>query len=361
MDQNSITMNADRQAQLQKTGLADKQLTSLLETQAALPERDSIKPKDLVYLGSRLVMTTLPHQKPEVRKMVEENGNRKLTITEVRQVTHENGNLKLTITAMNEVISLPYGIFPRLILIWICSEVVRTGSKRIALGRSFAEFMRRVGVVNEKKLPSGKKHKAVKTKHPSTHQHKAVMEQLLKLLSTGFSVFLKNENRTAGANIIIAKDYDLWNVAGKDSYIDLTEEFFAEIARPAVPFVKQAVMALKKSSMDLDVFLWATYRTVKLPGGCSRPMPFESLRQQFGAAYARLVDFRRQFLQSLERVRIVWPDFRFYVDDSGRLVLIKCSSMVPQKLQDIIKDAKAEVDRLGRENNHVIDYDFDYD
>ena len=41
---------------------------------------------------------------------------------------------------------LPYGNLPRLLLAWVCTEAVRTGSRDIVLGKSLSDFMRALGV-----------------------------------------------------------------------------------------------------------------------------------------------------------------------------------------------------------------------
>ena len=41
---------------------------------------------------------------------------------------------------------LPYGNIPRLLLAWVCTEAVRTQSRELVLGRSVAEFMRKLGI-----------------------------------------------------------------------------------------------------------------------------------------------------------------------------------------------------------------------
>ena len=41
---------------------------------------------------------------------------------------------------------LPFGNLPRLILAWLCTEVVRTGSREIVLGKSLSEFMRTLDI-----------------------------------------------------------------------------------------------------------------------------------------------------------------------------------------------------------------------
>ena len=42
---------------------------------------------------------------------------------------------------------LPYGNLPRLLLAWVCTEAVRTGSRDIVLGKSLSDFMRALGVL----------------------------------------------------------------------------------------------------------------------------------------------------------------------------------------------------------------------
>ena len=45
---------------------------------------------------------------------------------------------------------LPYGNFPRLLLAWLCTEVVRTGSRELVLGRSLSGFMRTLGILSRR-------------------------------------------------------------------------------------------------------------------------------------------------------------------------------------------------------------------
>jgi hypothetical protein len=55
----------------------------------------------------------------------------------------------------------------------------------------------------------------------------------------------------------------------------------------------------------------------------SRPsnVSWQQLSEQFGHAYAELRQFRRFFLDSLERVRVVYPDARLGLTDTGVLLL----------------------------------------
>ena len=63
-----------------------------------------------------------------------------------RMFVRRTGRYLLTLNAMDPDYGLPYGTYPRLMFAWMCTEVVRTQSPRLRLGRSFAEFMRTLGV-----------------------------------------------------------------------------------------------------------------------------------------------------------------------------------------------------------------------
>ena len=61
------------------------------------------------------------------------------------QYERRNGPFTLgMIAGLNN--KLPFGTNPRLILSWLCTEVVRTGSREIVLGRSLSTFMRKLGI-----------------------------------------------------------------------------------------------------------------------------------------------------------------------------------------------------------------------
>ena len=63
------------------------------------------------------------------------------------QYERRNGPFTLgMIAGLNN--KLPFGTNPRLILSWLCTEVVRTGSREIVLGRSLSGFMRKLGIAS---------------------------------------------------------------------------------------------------------------------------------------------------------------------------------------------------------------------
>ena len=71
--------------------------------------------------------------------------------------------------------------------------------------------------------------------------------------------------------------------------------------------------------MDLDVYAWLVHRLFHL--GKPSAVTWQQLSEQFGHAYAELRQFRRFFLDSLERVRVVYPDAKVALTDTGLLLL----------------------------------------
>ena len=102
--------------------LAD-QVDRLVRASEATPDRG--------FLGRTMALCSLPRSNP---------GNQ---IRYVRQ----NGPFTLVMTTTG-LHKLPHGSNPRLMLAWICTEAVRTGSRDLVLGRSLSEFMRKLGIAS---------------------------------------------------------------------------------------------------------------------------------------------------------------------------------------------------------------------
>jgi hypothetical protein len=69
-----------------------------------------------------------------------------------------------------------------------------------------------------------------------------------------------------------------------------------------------ALKALKRSPMALDIYCWLTYRMSYLKS--STTIPWAALQIQFGASYAStpqgLRDFKRAFLRELKKVYVIY-------------------------------------------------------
>jgi len=99
----------------------------------------------------------------------------------------------------------------------------------------------------------------------------------------------------------------------------------------------RALKALKQSPMQLDVYMWLTYRMSYLKKPTVIPWP--SLQDQFGAEYAPtprgLRDFRANFLKALKAVIEVYPMAKATEAATG-LRLAPSLTHIPKRSDQII-------------------------
>jgi hypothetical protein len=202
-------------------------------------------------------------------------------------------------------LGLPYGEKPRLVLIHLASEAVRSGSAVVDVEESMTAFARSLGV------------------EPNGQQLKALKEQLARLASSTIRMGIVEEGRAIQVNTQIVSAFDLWFPKQADqrvlwpSTVRLSEEYFQSLGRHAVPLDHRAVAALSASSMALDVYVWLAQRLHRVPSSKPQFIPWTSAYEQFGQGFARIRDFRRRFLLTLAQVKSTYPSARIAADDSG--------------------------------------------
>ena len=210
---------------------------------------------------------------------------------------------------------LPFGNLPRLLMAWLCTEVVRTGSRVLVLGPSLAKFMKTLGVYS-----SGGGREQIKLRN-----------QMRRLFGCTVSLIYEDENGEVAVNSLIARRTEFWWNERKpgervlwDSKIELGEKFFNEIVRHPVPIDMNTLTALKRSSLGLDLYLWLVYRTFALRA--PKRLTWRLLYSQFGAHPDKASDrvtvrnFQRKALRELKKIKIAWPGLN-YTTAPGLLIL----------------------------------------
>ena len=256
---------------------------------------------DLGFMARMLVLCSLPRTNP---------GNRK----EYKRV---NGPYTLYMVAGGGN-KLPYGNLPRLILAWLSTEVVRTGSREIVLGKSLSDFMRTLGIYHNSGGRGG-----VQTR---------LRNQMKRLFRCTVSLIYEDEQGDVSVSSLIADRAEFWWKAKRpdepmlwESKIYLGEAFFHEIMRHPVPIDMNTLQALKRCSLGLDLYLWLVYRTFALRAPLR--LSWRQVYRQFGlhpdkASDKRTVlDFRRKVLRELKKIKIAWPDLN-YSTAPGVLILL---------------------------------------
>ena len=265
------------------------QVNQLVSASEADPERG--------FMARMLVLCSLPRTNP---------GNR-------HQYKRANGPYKLVMVAGADN-RLPYGNLPRLILAWVTTEAVRTQSRELVLGKSLSEFMKTLGVYTT-----------------SGETQTRLRNQMKRLFGCTVSLIYKDENVNATVNAVIADHTVFWWNERKpdqpslwDSKIELSEKFFNEIIRRPVPLDLNALTALKRCSLGLDLYLWLTYRTFTLRAPLR--LTWQHLYHQFDADPSKAGNhdtvqyFRRKVLRELKKIKLAWPGLN-YATAPGVLIL----------------------------------------
>ena len=222
----------------------------------------------LGFMPRLLVLTTLPHRRPERHRFERVNGRHSLRLSAPRRV------------------GLPYGSYPRLFLAYLTTEAVRTKNPKIDLGATPNDLARKLGL----STISGPRGTAQRLE-----------EQLRRLLSTRLDWKTSlGLHPTSSGNAFVTLNCASWlrlarevlpRRTGWRSQVVLGKDFFTEITRSAVPIDLRAFHILKASPLAMDLYVWLTYRMSYL----RKPtvIPWESLQDHFGAKYCRPRDFRR--------------------------------------------------------------------
>lgn len=228
------------------------------------------------------------------------------------------------------VLGIPYGSFPRLMLAYIITRVIQTGGHRIDLSSHFSSFLNDLGYTGNLR--------------GNIRPAKSVRDQLLRLLLASIRFEAQaatlEKGRMAGLNINVATKYDLWWDFKRpeqdslwNSYIEISEEFRQAILSTPVPLRTDILKALKKSPLALDVYMWVSYRlfTMHATGQESVSLGYGRLQEQFGTgiAEANYRQFRKEFKLAFAKVVKCWssPDGEkqplHYEFDETRLVLYR--------------------------------------
>lgn len=208
---------------------------------------------------------------------------------------------------------LPYGTRPRLALVHISSEAVRTKTPHVEVGSSVREFLVRLGV------------------NTGGREFIGFRQQMAALSACRMS--LGYENTTVDAKPI--KSFSAWVEPGKDArsltpgVVELTPEFFDSLREFAVPLDPRALAALKHSSLALDVYAWLAHRLHRVKRLSGERVSWRNLQDQFGQEFSDPKDFKKAFSKALSTVLPLYPDAR--IDRiGGCMVLLPSKPPVPR-------------------------------
>ncbi len=253
-------------------------------------KKKTINTKSIGYITSLLISTSIPHSNISEFFFKRSNGYNSLKIIS------------------NPKYGLPYGIIPRIIIIWLCTEAKLNKSHIIYLGKSQNEFLKKLGF-----LPTGGINGTINR----------VKNQILKLFNSTILFIYKKNNIYKFKNLTIfnnatffwKKNNNFWK-----NNISLSKEFYKNIKNTSLPIDLRVVKNIR-SPLALDIYLWLTWRTRIIKNKKSILISWKKLKLQFGSNYKNtnkgLSNFKIEFLKKLKYVRFFYSKVNINISKLG--------------------------------------------
>ncbi len=259
-------------------------------------------PVDLAFITRELVLATLPHRQPNFVNgrpppvWSRSNGHYTLSI-QPGYTRNAQGQM--------ECVGYPCGTIPRLLLLFLNTEVVRKKERVISLGKDLRTFMQKLGL--SPGTGGGKRGDAARLK-----------DQMNRLFRSTISFDYSDQNRASFVNLRIADAATIFWAPHSDdqpslweSEVRLSEPFYEALKSSPVPIVPDAIAALKGSSLALDLYVWTSwmsYRAQQRRKGFT--VSWKVLLTQFGSGHGSSKNFKRDAKKYLRRIELVYPELR---------------------------------------------------
>lgn len=291
-----------------------------VEEALAIQEQEAKEAGKLSYIGRVNVRATLPHSRLD-------------PISEYERV---NGNFRLYVKAPKRI-GLPYGVLPRLMLIWMSTEVVLSGEQRLELGKNMSRFFEKIDLP----ITGGKR-----------GYIRPMREQMVRLFNSDFRYQYGTEETDQGV-LLAVEDYKVWWLKPEQhrqddlfpSYIVLTKAFFEDLFNHAIPIDLRAISYLRKSPLAIDLYTWLTHRYSYMQR--QTEIPWELLAGQIGANYTDLRVFKYKVKKALTNVKQVYPQAEFDPEGKYGLVLRPSPTHIRKTIQ--LVGASNKIDLPSRE------------
>ncbi|MCO6419795.1 plasmid replication initiator [Siccirubricoccus sp. KC 17139] len=250
----------------------------------------------LSFVYSGWAQCALPHRRLPDDQAWEIAAERvRLVVEPGRRPRHGDGPL--------EFLGVPFGSHARLILLYLQTEALRTGSREVELGRSLRDWMGRIGV-----SVGGRTGMLVKDQAERISRCRLTFH-----LQGGKSAGLINQSIVDRALFIEDEQAGQGRLSLETA--KLSEGFFEQLRRHPVPLEEAAIRALSNNPAALDTYLWLAYRLHALAG--PKLVPWPALKGQFGAGYRELYHFKNKWTGALQMALAVYPAAKVEVVDDG--------------------------------------------
>lgn len=240
---------------------------------------------DRAFAHPVMCLTTLPHRgRPTKEIWVRSNGPATLTI---QPTSDRHGNY----------FGVPYGSKARLILLFLQTEAVKSGSRQVELGHSMRAWLARMGVaIGGKNLAE-------------------VRAQAKRIERSLISVTFEEATGVVSWQDTIVRGSFQGGAENEIMAIELSDTFFKAIKDRPVPVSEAAIRALGEQSLAIDLYLWLTYRLHVLERPIS--LSWVALHSQFGGGVNLIKHWKPKFLRSFAAAVAAYPTARAELSNHG--------------------------------------------
>jgi hypothetical protein len=212
---------------------------------------------------------------------------------------------------------LPYGVTPRLVMVHVSTEAIRTRCRTVEIGDSMRQFLAMLGMSTSGGQRGG---------------YQALRKQMMSLAACSLKLGLFEEGRAITVDSKPIKRFEAWVTTGEPAVpgghegpqhvlwpgvMELSQEFFETLSAHAVPLDYRALAALQHSALALDIYTWLAHRLCRVAKVNGVKLSWNNLKEQFGQEYNQHRDFKRQFRAALNQVMAVYPDAKIGEVDGG--------------------------------------------
>lgn len=280
--------DADAQARV------DAYVSTLRQPRPAAPALIAPPPGAGGWALRALTLCNLPYRDPVADFWSRTNGRQTLTVQSGRDTE-------------NRAFGVPYGLYPRLALLYVVTFAREHKTQEIPLGASLNRFLGTVGIGT------------------GGRQRAAFLEQALRLFN---AKILWQEAAPPGVRGQCAQAVDVgtrWRVWWNDrdaagalvapNSLTITDELYRDVTGDGViPWSRDAVQSVGSSALALDLTLFLSWR-LNADADVIR-LPWRDLHQQFGSG-SNSRDFGREVRRLLPRVARAVPTLGYTVRDGG--------------------------------------------
>ncbi|HEX2940668.1 MAG TPA: replication protein RepA [Rhodopila sp.] len=239
-------------------------------------------------------LTSLPHKRLPDDQTWEKKGHR---VT----LWVEPGRMKYRGKVVNY--GVPYGARARMILLYLQTQAVRTGSREIELGRSMRDWMERMGLAI------------------GGETAKSLREQAARISACTLKFFWENDEQEGWARGGIVTSGLRFKVPESDQgslwedRVVLDEVFWRSLKEHPVPLLEAAIRQLRDRSMSLDIYVWLAWRCHQL--GKPTTISWPAIFAQFGGGFRAMKHFKPSFIEAMGAALAAYPQARVDVEDGG--------------------------------------------